>query len=294
MIKKIILLLFSILLLTSCSSNDYEKLKISVTTWTGYTPLFYAKEKGWLKPLNIKLLNVTSLSENMYLYKAGNSDAYVGTQYEYRLLKPKKPSLMPIMMFDRSNGGDIVMSTVSINELQNTKEDIDAYLEMDSINNTILKDFLSKYTLQDKTIKYHNEDQKYISTLKAKDMSRPTVIVTYSPYNLELKKYGFKEVASTKDTLDIFVIDAMFTTQETFKRHKKQFVELKKLVDQAIVDLAKNPDKFYETIKPYMLDISKEEFKESVHDVEWINKELSEDLKERMQIADFPIRNLIL
>ena len=292
MIKKT-LLYFTVLLLTSCSFNHNERLTISTTTWIGYTPLFYAKEKGWLEPLNIKLLSVASLSENMYLYKAGNSDAYVGTQYEYELLKPKKPSLMPIMMFDRSNGGDMVMSNVSINELQNTKESIDAYLEMDSINYTILKDFVSKYTLQDKTINYINEDQKYISTLKVKDMRRPTIIVTYTPYNPELEKHGLKRIASTKESLDLCVVDAMFATQETFKRHKEQFVELKKLVDRAIVDLVKNPDEFYETIKPYILDISKEEFKKSLHDIEWINKELSEDIKERMLIASFPIRNII-
>ncbi len=72
--KKIIILCFSILLLfTSCSSKYDERLKVSTTNWIGYLPLIYAKEKGWLKELNIKLLTVSSLAENMYLYKAGNS-----------------------------------------------------------------------------------------------------------------------------------------------------------------------------------------------------------------------------
>ncbi len=293
MIKKIMLLLLSMLLLSSCSSDNNEKLKISVTTWIGYSPLFYAKEKGWLEPLNIKLLNVTSLSENMYLYKAGNSDAYVGTQYEYKLLRVKKESLMPIMMFDRSNGGDSVMSNVSINELQNTKESIDAYLEMDSINNTVLKDFIKKYNLQDKAINYINKDQSSISTLETKSMKKATIIVTYTPYNIALQRGGFKKLASTKDTLDLCVIDAMFTTQETFQKHKNQFLELKKLLDKSIVNLENNPDEFYETIKPYMLELKKEKFKESLHDIIWINKELSEELKNRLQKVDFPTRGLI-
>jgi len=105
-------------LLTSCSSEKQEKLEISTTTWIGYSPLFYAKEKVWLKPLNIKLMHVSSLSENMYLYQAGNADAYVGTQYEYNMLIKKEPSLIPVMLFDRSNGGDVVMSNLSIEELQ--------------------------------------------------------------------------------------------------------------------------------------------------------------------------------
>ena len=148
MIKKLSFLILSIFLLTSCSIQNEEKLKISTTTWIGYTPLYYAKEKGWLEPLNIKLLNVVSLSENMYLYKAGNSDAYVGTQYEYNVLK--KDNLIPIIMFDKSNGGDIVMSNYSVNDLLKTDSKIDVYLEMDSINSIVFDDFIKQYNLSNK------------------------------------------------------------------------------------------------------------------------------------------------
>ena len=154
MLKRIFLTTILLLSFISCSSDYDKKLKISATTWIGYTPLFYAKEKGWLKELNIKLLNVSSLSENMYLYKAGNSDAYVGTQYEYDLLSQEDKSLIPIIMLDRSHGGDMVMSNMSIQELKDTSKTVDAYLEMDSVNNTMLKDFIKSYKLESKTINY--------------------------------------------------------------------------------------------------------------------------------------------
>jgi len=147
---KIILLFILILSFTSCFSPYDKPLKISATTWIGYTPLFYAKEKGWLAPLNIKITNVVSLSENMALYKSGNFDAYVGTQYEYSVLSPKDTSLHPVMMFDRSYGGDIVMGNVFINNLKNTNAVIDIYLEIDSVNSTIIKDFLKIYKLEGK------------------------------------------------------------------------------------------------------------------------------------------------
>ncbi len=293
MFQQILLAVLSLFILTSCSSEKPDQLKISVTTWIGYTPLFYAKEKGWLKPLNIKLLNVSSLSENMYLYSAGNSDAYVGTQYEYGLLKEKKHSLMPIILFDRSNGGDMVMSNVSLKELQRTTKTIDAYLEIDSVNNTILKDFVKKYTLNEKKIKYINQDQLSITTLQSKNTQNAMLVITYVPYNLELQKNGFREVASTKSGLDLFVVDALFTTQEVFHKHQNQFLALKKLIDKAIGNLKNDPDEFYETIKPYMLELEKEEFKESLQDIIWINQELSKDLKNRLHEAAFPIRGLI-
>lgn len=293
MLKKALLFLSFVLLLASCSSGYPDKLKISATTWIGYTPLFYAKERGWLEPLNIKVLNVSSLSENMYLYQSGNADAYVGTQYEYSLIIKKDPSLMPIIMFDRSYGGDVIMGNRSIEDLQSASGEIDAYLEMDSINITLLNDFIHKYALQDKKINYINKDQAYISTLHADNMKKETLIVTYSPYNNDLNRYGFKELASTKDGLELLVIDALFTTEKIFYKHHKQFLELKKLVDKAVLALQKDPKEFYETVKPYMLEISYEEFLHSLSDIVWINKEISPELKERMKEANFPTRDLI-
>ncbi len=293
MFKKLLLPILISLSFISCSSDYDKKLKISATTWIGYTPLFYAKEKGWLDELNIKLLNVSSLSENMYLYKAGKSDAYVGTQYEYGVLSNANPSLKPIMMFDRSYGGDVIMSNASIEDLQNETSPIDAYLEMDSINNTLIKDFISKYKLQNKEINYINKDQTFISLLDVKDINKKVIIVTYVPYDNELKKHGFQEIASTKDGLDLLVIDAMFTKTKTFNAHEKQFRELKKLVDRGIDILKSDPEGFFNVIKPYMLEMKYEEFKDSLGDIIWINKDLSPELKKRMLESDISTRDLI-
>ncbi len=293
MMKKITLFISILLLLTSCTSSQPEKLKISATTWIGYTPLFYAKEKGWLKPLNIKLLHVVSLSENMYLYQSGNSDAYVGTQYEYSIISPQDHKILPVMMFDRSYGGDIIMSNVSIETLQNTNKTIDAYLEMDSINSTLLRDFIKQHHLHEKNINYINQDQAKSSALSAEKAKNPTLIITYNPYNVDLEKRGFKEIASTRTGLDLLVVDALFTTEATLYKHKEQFVELKKLVDKAIDELQRNPREFYKTVKPYMLELSYKDFMHSLEDIIWINKEISPELKDRLSKDNFPTRGLI-
>lgn len=293
MVRMLVLLLMTLLLLASCSSESHERLTISATTWIGYAPLFYAKEKGWLKPLNIKLLHVTSLSENMYLYEAGNADAYVGTQYEYNLLVKKMPSLIPVMTFDRSNGGDMIMSNRSIAALKKTEEPITAYLEMDSINNTLLKDFMERYDLHNKTVDYFNRDQATIALIDLPERSGPVLVVTYNPYDIKLRKNGFKEIASTKDGLELFVIDALFTTEDALYKHKEQFLALKKLVDDAVSALEQDPEEFYRVVKPYMLEVSYEEFEDSLSDIVWINRKLSPELAERMREAHLPIRDIL-
>jgi NitT/TauT family transport system substrate-binding protein len=229
----------------------------------------------------------------MYLYEAGNADAYVGTQYEHSVLSKKDPSLMPVILFDRSYGGDIVMSNTSIEKLQSTTDTIDAYLEMDSINNTLLKDFVQKYGLQNKKINYINRDQAYISTLDSKKMKNTTIIVTYIPYDTKLEKRGFKNIASTKSDLELLVIDALFTTEKTLYEHKTQFVELKKLVDRAVDRLEKDPKEFYETVKPYILGLSYEGLENDLKNIIWINKNISQELKQQMKKSHYPMGGLL-
>jgi NitT/TauT family transport system substrate-binding protein len=293
MIKRFVFLIFILLFFSSCEFKNDKKIKISATTWIGYTPLFYAKEKNWLEPLNIKLLNVVSLSENMYLYKAGNADAYVGTQFEYNFLYKENKNLTPIIFFNKSNGGDVILSNLSIDKLIKTNKTIDAYLEIDSINSVVLNDFLKSYNLQDKKINYINEDQSIISRLNAKDMKNPTIITTYIPYNYILTKNSFKEVSTTKNNSDLLVIDAMYTTESFYYENKETFEKLKKLIDKAIINLQNNPEEFYKTVKPYFANTSYDEFLTSLNDIIWLNKDISNDVLIKLNNSDFKTKDII-
>jgi len=292
MIKKFVFLLFVVLSFSSCV-EDNKKIKITTSTWIGYAPLFYAKEKNWLEPLNIKLLNVVSLSENMYLYKAGNADAFVGTQYEYNFLLQEDKTLIPIMVFDKSNGGDMILSNLTLDELSKTNKDIDAYLEIDSVNSILLNDFIRSNNLQDKKINYINEDQSNISRLKANEINNPTIIVTYTPYNNILEKNYFRELSSTKKSDDLLIIDGMYVKKDFYYENKETFVKLKKLVDDSIINLQNNPKEFYNTVKPYLTNISYEEFLSSLNDIIWLNKDIPTNILEKLDNSNFKTKDLI-
>lgn len=282
------------MLVSSCSKSNFEQtLKISTTTWIGYTPLYYAKEKGWLDDINVKLVNAVSLSENMYLYQAGNSDAFCGTQYEFSVLKKQQPNLIPIMLFDRSNGGDLIMSNQSILQLKNSSKNINAYLEMDSINFTLLNDFIKQYNIDEQRINYINRDQMEIAALTNNTPEQHAIIITYIPFNLALADNGFKEILSTKSGLDLLVIDGLYTQKETFIKHEKQFKALNTFNNQAITALKSDPQAFYQTIKPYTGGMSYQEFSAALNDIIWINQTLSEQLKARMRQASFPTKDIL-
>lgn len=291
------ILLASFLLLISlfygCSKQKPKSLRISVNAWIGFSPLFYAKEKGWLEPLNIDILPVTSLRENVHIYLAGVTDAFPGTQFEYKQVLKEIATLIPIIAFDRSLGGDMIMSNDSIEKLQSSKKNIDTYLEMDTINYEILNDFIAKYNILRSRISFIDKNQAEIPSHIEMIEDNPTLVVTYTPYNIALNRLGFKEIASTKKGLDLLVIDALYTTRKIFKENTKRFKDLKKLIDRAIVDLKKNPYEYYQIVAPYLEDISYKDFQEILLDIEWINHDISTELQQRMEKADIPIKDII-
>lgn len=290
--KLLVVLLLISAALSGCGDSADDRMKISTTNWIGFTPLFYADAKGWLAPYNVELLQVVSLSENMYLFEAGNSDAFAGTQYEYNILAGTDPQLVPVMLFDRSFGGDVVMSNVALNELTQA-DSIDVYLEMDSVNLTVLQDFARRHQLNATEFTYHNLDQALISNLDAASMSGPTLLVTYNPYNFTLMRQGFSELASTRDNLDLLVVDALFTRLQTLQQRSAQFAALKRLTDTAITALFADPQEYFAAVQPYLQNMTYDEFAESMGNVLWLNRSLEASIAARLMEGNFPIRHLL-
>lgn len=292
-IKLLLVTLF--ILLSACSNKETPQLKIIANSWIGYSPLFYAKESGWLDEHNIKLSNVVSLGESMHIYQTNHLHAFTGTQYEYRQVLEQESSLMPILMFDRSNGGDMVMSNQNLETLKTRSEAIDVYLEINSVNHVLFKDFIKKHGLENKTFNYINNDQlRIVSELESlPKIKRPTVVVTYVPYNHRLETLGFQTLGSTRQGLDLLIVDALYTNKENFETFQDQFRALKTIVDRSLQVLEENPHEYYTKVKPYLENSSFEQFESGLNDIEWLNLELSDALVERLNQAHFPVRDLM-
>lgn len=281
-----------LLVLSACSPAGHDRLTLSTLTWIGYAPLFYAKASGWLDEYNIELVQVVSLSENMYLFDAGNADAFVGTQYEYGVMSQDMPDLLPVMMFNRSNGGDVVLGNLALEDYQ-LAEHIDVYMEIDSINQLVLADFTEISGLDRSRFRLINADPTITSLLDTSQLDAPTLIVSYNPYDIILHRQGFQELASTADNLDLLVVDAMYTRAATLARHSAQFQALKEMVDRALLAIDEDPMAVFAAIQPYMQDLSAEEFVNALSNVEWLHKGLNPALGDRLHEAGFPTEALL-
>ena len=279
--KKIIFTIFiSLLILSSCSKKENTELKISTNPWIGYAPLFYAKEMGYLETLNISLIHNISLSESTKLYSIGKVDMIAATQHEYFALKEIGEDIVPIALLDRSDGGDIVLSNKSIDQLKNADQ-IFAYLEIDSINIDIIKDFIKHHKLDMNKIEFINADQVQITELKT-IKNKNMLIVTYVPYNYNLEENGFIQLASTKDLNQIIVIDAILVNKKILITHRDKLQEFKSIINKSIYEITKNKQASYKLVKKYLDNMPYKEYEESFDLIKWENipsKEILDKLK---------------
>ena len=291
MIRVILISLISIIFLTSCVNDKKDKLRVVTSNWIGYTPLFYAREKGLLDKLNIQLLSVVSLSESLHTYKSKHADVFLGTQYEYQETFKRDNQVVPIMLLNKSDGGDVVMSNLTLEEIKKEDKQIDVFLELSSVNSLVFDDFITKHNIKNKNFNYVNKDQSFIA--QQKEFKNPTIVISYNPYNITLEKNGLKTLETTKDNIEILIVDAMFTTNDILIKYKDELKELKKIIDIAIDDLEKDEKAYYDLIKDYLYDTSFEEFQQSLSNIKWINKNIDQNILDSLKEHNFPTKELL-
>ena len=268
-LKFVVLLLVISISFNGCESKYKEKpIKIAVSNWVGYTPLLYAYEKGKLTDLNIDIVPTSSLGVSLNFIHKGIVDGFCATQREYGLLKDAKVDMVPIVLLDRSNGGDKILSNMSREKLYSLKNaNIDVYMEYDSANYILFEYFKKIRDWHGVNFIIKDSTQKLISDM---NIVKPSIVVTYEPYSNKLMKKGFNFIESTKNE-SLLISDILFVKRDDFKKNKARYQKLKVVIDDALKDLIADPKSFYNAISIYLDGESFEDFNASLKDIYFIN-----------------------
>lgn len=263
--KAFLFIFLTLLLLAGCGQQHEHELRVAINPWIGYSPLYYAQEQGWLEEAGIKLIHSTSLNETIQYFNAGLVDAFVSTQYEASVIG--KDKLVHLYAIDRSNGGDVVLSNKSLDEIIKS-ENITVYMEIDSVNQLVFDDFVNKHKLPITNFNIINKEQVLIKELKP-DEAEATILITYEPYATHLRNQGFQQIGSTADT-DILILDSLYTSHEAWSVHRQSVQALKKLILKSYQHLKNNPQQYHNNIQHYLEKVSYQEFAESLKTIEWL------------------------
>lgn len=292
MILKNSFIVFAFVILSiviGCSISISKPLRISTNLWIGYSPFFYMQQKGWLKEHNIEIVNLVSLSENMQMYESGFVHAFTGTQYEFEQMGKKTPDLEATILLDRSLGGDIVMGNRDIETLQKAQK-INVYLEIDSVNKVLLDSFIELYGINPSVLHLINKDPDDSAMITMK--GEPTLIITYTPYEILLKKNGYKVVDTTKN-LSLFVMDALYTDSKIREEYAEELAVLNQLISKALNHLKKDPEEYFSTIRVFFPYKDQDTFFKALESIEWIYDDRSSKLMKQLDLHHIPTKNIL-
>ncbi len=272
---------------------DYPELTIVTNSWIGYSPVYYASASGQLDPLNIKLINVVSLAESRQFYQSGLAQIFAGTQYEYGVVHATEDSLVPVIMLDRSSGGDVVLCNCTLDTLHDGRVDIHVYLEMDSVNQLLLQQFVQQQGLVDRTLRYHDMDQGQLSSLRAETVQSPALLISYAPYDVTLKQAGFRQLASTRDDDSLVVVDALFATRQLIADHRQQLLALKNVIRQVQRLAQEQTPAYCELISDFVSYPSPRACAASLQLIEWLDDNPPEAYRAALQQMGLPLEDLL-
>ncbi|MBN2824593.1 MAG: hypothetical protein JXQ76_04655 [Campylobacterales bacterium] len=227
---------------------------------------------GYLKDTNIEIVPTASLETSIEFIKRDVVDGFCSTQRGFNVVK-KLVDVTPIYLFNKSYGGDVILSNLPKEKLLALKDTtVDVYMEVESINYLMFEQFKQHYRLDSLNFNIINKTQNTIDTKKIKANS---IIVSYTSFSDTFKKDGFYEIDNSKNPI-YHIIDGLFIKTSTLKSNKENFKILSHSLNKSIKALKSNPKAFYEVVKKYLDNQSYEEFVESLSGIKFINGDRDE------------------
>lgn len=239
--------------------SNKEVITITLPTWTGYGPLFLAKEKGFFaeEGLDVKLEVVQGLAERKQAL-AGNKVQGMATAQDVQVtLAAAGIPIKVIWTLDASCGGDGMLAKNGINSVADLKGKSVA-VEVGTTSHLFLLTVLKNAGLTEKDIN--------IVQMTAGDAGAAFVAgkvdaaVTWEPWLTKGSKSGQgKVLVSSKDVPDI-IIDTVCLRADLIKEKPEIAQGFVKAMDKAMKYWKEHPDES-EKIMAEGLGISVDEFK---------------------------------
>lgn len=109
--------------LFAAGAADAGKMRLGMTTWVGYGPMFLARDKGFFQEngLEVELQIIEDAALYMAAIAAGELDGNASTIDEIMKYRSKDFCFKAVVALDDSHGGDGVLTATDVGSLQDLK-----------------------------------------------------------------------------------------------------------------------------------------------------------------------------
>ncbi|MHC0038078.1 ABC transporter substrate-binding protein [Pseudoneobacillus sp. C159] len=266
--KKWLMMFCSILLvfaLTACGKEEStttakkssEPLKVTLPTWTGYGPLFLAKEKGFFKEngIDVELSIVEGLGERKQALASGKIDGMATALDVQVTLAAADIPVKVVWLLDDSFGGDGILVKNGINDVKDLKGKTMAF-EVGSTSHMLAITALNQGGLTEKDVE--------VIPMSAGDAGaafaagKVDAAVTWEPWLSKGAEANGKVLLTTKDLPGI-IVDTVAFKEDVIKNRPEDIKAFVKAMGEAM-DFWKNNKEEADEIMAKGLKIDVNEF----------------------------------
>ena len=208
---QLVLLTLIIIAIAGCTKEPHMPFRIATNPWTGYEPLYLAREMGYFNKTSIKLVEYTSASESMRSFRNGTIDAVALTLDETLQLLATSPDITVVLIIDISHGGDAILARPEIKSIKDLKN------KRVGFESTALGAYMLTRALQIAGMK--SSDVKTVSIELAEHESsfrngRVDAVVTFEPIKTRLLAAGARQIFDSSqipgEVMDVLVVRSAF------------------------------------------------------------------------------------
>jgi NitT/TauT family transport system substrate-binding protein len=285
-VKKWLLILCSFLLvlaLAACGKEETsgsakkssEPLKVTLPTWTGYGPLFLAKEKGFFEKngIDVELSIVEGLGERKQALASGKIDGMATALDVQVTLAASNIPVNVVWILDDSYGGDGILVKNDINDVKDLKGKTVAF-EVGSTSHMLALTALEQGGLTEKDVEVIQMSAGDAGAAFA--AGKVDAAVTWEPWLSKGSQANGKILLTTKDLPGI-IVDTISFKEEVIKNRPEDVKAFVKAMGEAMDYWKENGDEAAE-IMAKGLKIDQAEFVATVEGLKFYTKEDNEQL----------------
>ena len=179
-------------LLCAFSSADAGSMKLGMTTWVGYGPLFLARDMGYFKEegLDVSLEIIEEAALYMAAVAAGQLNGSASTVDEIMKYRSKDFCFKSVYALDDSNGGDGVLVPKNVKSLKDIKG-MEVGMNEGSVSQFWFNMLLKDAGMTEKDVKVTNMTADDAAAAFMAD--RIAVAVTWEPHLTLAKRAGQRQ-----------------------------------------------------------------------------------------------------
>jgi NitT/TauT family transport system substrate-binding protein len=197
-LKLSLLACIACLITTSCNNEEHYStslLQVGTSLWSGYEPLYLARELDAWDERSVRLIQYPSSTETLRAFRNGSLDAASLTLDEALVLSEDQIPVWVVLIHNISNGGDVIMARPGIESVAQLSGN------MIAVENNARGAFVITRALEMNDLRINDIDILPSQVNGHEELYLANAIdaaVTYEPMKTRLERLGANEIFSSQ------------------------------------------------------------------------------------------------